>query len=412
LTWHTIVFFTNYRENIKKHENFLGRVTRAKENLREYKFSLIYSQKQCPLTMSDIEANNHPNEETVKHPSCVHRYRLWILLAVVLVLGGGIALGVYYATRPEFIPVQDTQIEETLPSLVQVAPITDDSAVLLQYTEPLNVENVDQDFYYYVTLQDFEADATNVDLFLTSKANPSLEDLNMPHIKISNVNNQEQFPYRLPVEFLPGDYPGVLFVKNSNEVLESTSFSIIVDEEQSNMRSPTVPPAPSPTQMPDENAPPSTASPTQTTVAPPSMAPPPAPPLPPILVSSLESFDYNIEGTLTIDYSFVFSGGELSSQPRLTLDLPVAASAPGPFLYLSPRPYSETRGTRRLTDEDIYIPVDETPDGSFTIQGEFQQILDELGSAQDVEKYTQGSWIVWCRPFRVWLGGGPIEIKS
>ena len=93
----------------------------------------------------------------------------------------------------------------------------------------------------------------------------------------------------------------------------------------------------------------------------------------------------------------------------MQFNIPEVPRAPGPFLYLSKRPYSETFESRRLDgSQDIFIPLDEGEDGSFTLQGRFEQELDEIGSAEDLNDYVNGSWIIWCRPFNVWLGGGEI----
>lgn len=94
--------------------------------------------------------------------------------------------------------------------------------------------------------------------------------------------------------------------------------------------------------------------------------------------------------------------------PRLRFDVPELSDAPGPYLYISKRPYSETQGGK-LEDTDIYIPIDSGSDGQFNVKGRFDQFLDEISSVQDIEDYANGSWIVWCRPFGVWIGGGAIS---
>jgi hypothetical protein len=121
------------------------------------------------------------------------------------------------------------------------------------------------------------------------------------------------------------------------------------------------------------------------------------------------SGEYQIGGTLTIDYRNDLVNGQVQSVPILEFDIPRLASAPGPFLYLSKRPYSETR-RGRLTNDEIFIPIDSADGGSFSVQGNFEQVLDEIGNVQDLSDYQNGSWVVWCRPFSVWIGGGPIEI--
>ena len=60
-----------------------------------------------------------------------------------------------------------------------------------------------------------------------------------------------------------------------------------------------------------------------------------------------------------------------------------------------------------MESQDIYVPIDETG-GEFAVVGEFDQYLDEI-DVQDLEDFTNGSWIVWCRPFSVWIGGGSIS---
>jgi hypothetical protein len=128
---------------------------------------------------------------------------------------------------------------------------------------------------------------------------------------------------------------------------------------------------------------------------------------PPALTSSL-SGEYRIGGTLTINYRNNLVNGQIRAVPILRFDIPNLASAPGPFLYLSKRPYSETR-RGRLTSDEIFIPIDSVDEGSFSVQGTFEQVLDEIGNVQDLSDYQNGSWVVWCRPFSVWIGGGAIE---
>jgi hypothetical protein len=172
----------------------------------------------------------------------------------------------------------------------------------------------------------------------------------------------------------------------------TSSFSPTIDPTKSPTKSPTRAPTPAPTKSP-------------------TRAPTPAPtgaPLPPALTASL-SGEYQIGGTLTIDYRNDLVNGQVQSVPILEFDIPRLASAPGPFLYLSKRPYSETR-RGRLTNDEIFIPIDSADGGSFSVQGNFEQVLDEIGNVQDLSDYQNGSWVVWCRPFSVWIGGGPIEI--
>jgi hypothetical protein len=160
---------------------------------------------------------------------------------------------------------------------------------------------------------------------------------------------------------------------------------------------PTDVPSTNPTKLPTAEP---TVSPTKALVPASSL-------LPPILRSDL-SGSYNIDGTITIDYVQGFQNGEVVDLPRLQFDIPNLSDAPGPYLYLSKRSYSETRGGD-LKDEDVYIPIDTGNEGGFNVKGRFDQFLDEIENVQDLEDYANGSWIVWCRPFQVWIGGGAIS---
>ena len=132
---------------------------------------------------------------------------------------------------------------------------------------------------------------------------------------------------------------------------------------------------------------------------------------PQVLVGDIDgSGSYNIGGSITIDTVMDLKGGEIVDVARLRFDVqPV--SAPGPYLYLSKRPFSETRDAN-LNEEDVWIPIEGVENGSFTKGGMFEQILDEIGNVQDLKEYEGGSFIIWCRPFGVWLGGGTIEASN
>lgn len=129
--------------------------------------------------------------------------------------------------------------------------------------------------------------------------------------------------------------------------------------------------------------------------------------LPPVLTSAL-SGSYNIDGTITIDYVQSFQNGAVIDVPRLRFDVPDLSNAPGPYLYLSKRPFSETRDGN-LEEQDIHVPIDSGSDGQFNVKGRFDQFLDEIEKIEDLQNFSNGSWIVWCRPFGVWIGGGAIS---
>ncbi len=395
------------------------------------------------------------------------RAALGLLFVALLV----IALSIYFQTRPETVQVVETMELETLPSLIKVAPIGAAGAILIEYTELL--EDNSTIFYYLSiqdvnsTILESATNFDSVALYLTRSLNPTIEDLSIAEdrnngralstnetvLRIGLLNNLTS-PFRLPDFFLPGNFNGAILVEENREedsvsIVEVTraSFSVIVDAERnisttvtpsiSPSLKPTLQPPPEPTAQPTISRQPSirgaTVSPTKSPTSSPSDKPsglpsptrlPTQPPtrsptkrptaeptghslFPPILTAQV-SGSYNIDAMITIDYVQGFENGQVVNRPRLQCDIPNLSNAPGPYLYLSKRPYSETR-RRDLEDEDILIRIDSGNNGQFNVKGRFEQYLDELGSVHDLEDYTNGSWIVWCRPFGVWIGGGSIS---
>ena len=130
----------------------------------------------------------------------------------------------------------------------------------------------------------------------------------------------------------------------------------------------------------------------------------------PLLTSELQGGSYSISGTVSVEYRTDFVDGDFKSVPTLKFDNIAPPSAPGPFLYLTRRSLEESRGTGPIENEDLYIPIDEASDGSFTVRGTFFQDLDELMDVETIDEFRNGSWIVWCGPFSVYLGGGQINV--
>mmetsp|Transcript_14226 Transcript_14226/g.35698 ORF Transcript_14226/g.35698 Transcript_14226/m.35698 type:complete len:491 (-) Transcript_14226:85-1557(-) len=162
--------------------------------------------------------------------------------------------------------------------------------------------------------------------------------------------------------------------------------------------SPTKEPSKSPTAMP-------TIQPTQNPTKPPTAEPTVSPTKKSLTILTSElSGSYGIGGTVTMDYVQGFENGKVVDLPRLQFDIPNLSDAPGPYLYLSKRSYSETR-RGNLDPQDVLISIDGGDDGQFNVRGRFDQFLTQV---QDLKEYTNGSWIVWCRPFGVWIGGGEI----
>lgn len=346
---------------------------------------------------------------------------------VTLVLAAIIAVVVVFTTRPANLEVTESTAVESLPSLIKGVTIGT-GAIAIEFTELLADKMT---LSYYVALngdldatiiQD-ELDLENPTLYLVPNLS-SMQSL----LRVGQLNNVT-FPYRLSESFLPGDFEGLVLaeadrmdddrsfiapfqiVDASHNVGTPTRAPVSLSPTKSPTTAPTISPAPTmngatkaPTALP-------TLRPTLPPVAPtnPPVASPTSPPLPEVLVGSLDG-NYNIEGTITIDYVTGLENGQVVDIARLQFDVG-AVRAPGPFLYLSKRPYSETQGGD-LVAEDIAIDIEGVADGSFTKGGVFEQVLDEINNVQDLREYEGGSFIVWCRPFGVWLGGGPIMARN
>ena len=98
---------------------------------------------------------------------------------------------------------------------------------------------------------------------------------------------------------------------------------------------------------------------------------------------------------------------ELENVPYLFFENIEAPSAPGPVLWMTRR--ANERHTTIL-EEDIYIKVADS-DGSFTVEGTYT--IDFPSPGIDFKEFVNGSFIVWCEPYSVWLGGGSIvELKA
>jgi len=239
-------------------------------------------------------------------------------------------------------------------------------------------------------------------------SNPSPKPTSNPTISSQpSLRGATASPSRNPTD-LPSQDPS-----KTPTTLPSSGPSTTPSSSQTNFPStspteiPTSLPSARPTRSPTRNP---TKFPTEEPTQSPTQAPVPdsgSSSLPPILTAEL-SGSYRIDGTITIDYVQGFENGKVVNRPRLQFDIPNLSDAPGPYLYLSKRSFSETEG-EDLEDDDILIPIDSGEDGQFNVRGRFDQFLDEIENVQDLEDYTDGSWIVWCGPFGVWIGGGEIS---
>lgn len=344
-----------------------------------------------------------------------------VLLAVI------IAIVVVFTTRPKNLEVTESTEVESLPSLIKGVTIGT-GAITIEFTELLADKS---SLSYYVALNgDLDVEDIQDELSLDNPTLYLIPDLATMQslLRVGELNNVT-FPYRLSESFLPGDFEGIVLAEADRMDDDNTyiaSFQIV--DESRNIGTPTrapisLSPTRAPTAAPTISPAPTmngaTRAPTAFPTLPPTLAPvaptnppvvaPTSPPLPEVLVGTLDG-NYNIEGTITIDYVTGLKGGEVVDIARLQFDVG-AVRAPGPFLYLSKRSYSETQGGD-LVAEDIAIDIDGVADGSFTKGGVFEQVLDEINNVQDLREYDGGSFIVWCRPFGVYLGGGPIVARN
>jgi len=323
---------------------------------------------------TDIEAQPTEQAQLDALPpakeNCKSRCARWkyaIIGIIVALIGLGIGFGLWLKNRPVDIEVVQTTQTETSPSVVKVAPLTSlgaNSAVLLESTSSL----IDDATFYYVRLADVDPeDIANVDLVLTTNTKPTSDDLSngMAIVVIEKVASVE-FPYRLEGKVDVSSINGAAFVENGTVTTTATFDSLDNDSDKADVS------------------------------------------LLPVLESSL-SGNYGTQGTIRIEYANEFVDGEIKLVPRLRFDLPNTVSAPGPFLYISKRPFSESQGSD-IASDDIFIPLDESTSsgGSFNVKGKFEQVLDEV-ALEDIADYANGSWVVWCRPFGVYIGGGSIS---
>lgn len=369
--------------------------------------------------------------ETTPSGCCTTRKRR-IAFGVVglLVVAVIIVLVAVFATRPKNLELTESDAVESLPSLIKGAMIGSNGAIVIEFTELLEDNSM---LFYYVALNgDLDAFTIEEELGLENPVLYLIPDIaSMESLVRIGPIHDVSFPVQLPESVLPGDFDGLVLAEKGpleNDTTLLVPFQIV--DATRDIASPTQAPiTPSPTRNPTgaptvspmpsvsgaTRAP--TVSPTKQPARapiPPTNAPvvpPTSPPLPKVLVGTLEGEDYDVDGTITIDYVTGLKGGQVINLARLRFDVAAVRGAPGPYLYLSKRPFSETE-KGDLIEEDIGIEIDEVNNGAFTMDGMFEQLLDEIGDVQDLRDYEGGSFIIWCRPFGVWLGGGPIEASN
>lgn len=109
---------------------------------------------------------------------------------------------------------------------------------------------------------------------------------------------------------------------------------------------------------------------------------------------------YDIGGKITVSKSRVLQNNEkVVEKTSLLFENIEVPSAPDAFLYLS-------INDDRSVDGDNLIPIDDAGRGRFVKTGTFVQKLDD---DIDINQFTNGSFIVWCERFSIFLGGGEFK---
>lgn len=354
------------------------------------------AETQAARQVTEAALDRHLETQVKRQKKLCLWAAIWISLSAIAVIIALVVINARGFSRLPDVAVTDSQELESLPSLIKTVTV-DTEVFAVEFTESL-VEDTSNLFYYFnlygnAAIIEEELGIENPTLYVVPDL-VSMESL----LRIGPINDVA-FPYKLPDSFLPGNFEGIALAEDDRMEGDKVFVApfVVVDESR-NIGSPN----PAPISIPQTSVPP----PVQAPANPPPTNTPPAAPT--VLVADLEGrSSYNIDGSITIDTVRGFEGGQVVEIPRLQFDVD-AASAPAPYLYLSKRPYSETR-RGDLDDDDILIEIDGIRDGTFTKGGIFEQVLDEIGSAQDLSEYDGGSFIIWCRPFEIYLGGGPIK---
>lgn len=355
-------------------------------------------------------------EQTSQTPSKPIKRRILFAAVGISVLAAIVAVIAVLTTRPKNLEVTESKAVESLPSLIKGVSIGS-GTIGIEFTE--SFEDMSTLFYYVSLDGDLDVSFIEEELGLENPSLYLVRDLESMDslLRIGSVNDVI-FPFKLSDSFLPGDFEGLLLTEEepANSDDKFVASFLIVDASR-DIATPTKAPVATnnPTRAPTVSPVPTIRGATRVPTASPTREPTLAPVSPtsaPVaaLVGNLEGDSYNIAGTITIDSVAGIEGGQAVSIARLQFDVN-AVSAPGPYLYLSKRPFSETRDGR-LVAEDIEIEIDGVENGSFTKGGVFEQVFDEIDDVQDLREYEGGSFIVWCRPFGVWLGGGPIQTSN
>jgi len=345
-------------------------------------------------------------DQTPQTPSKPIKRRIVFAAVGISVLAAIIAVIAVFTTRPKDLETTESKAVESLPSLIKGASIGS-GTIGIEFTE--SFEDMSTIFYYVSLDGDLDASVIEEEVGLENPSLYLVRNLEkMDSLLLIGSLNDVTFPFKLSESFLPGDFEGLILAEEEPADSEDKFIaSFLIVDASRDIATPTKAPVQAPTVSPMPTIRGATRAPTVSPTRAP-VSPTNAPVVP--LVGNLEGDSYNIDGTITIDSVAGIEGGKVVNIARLQFDVN-AVSAPGPYLYLSKRPYSETRDGR-LVAEDIEIAIEGVENGSFTKGGVFEQVFDEIDDVQDLREYEGGSFIVWCRPFGVWLGGGPIQASS
>lgn len=228
---------------------------------------------------------------------------------------------------------------------------------------------------------------------------PNLDAINLESTKENFVLptvKSLNFPYELPSSFDASLYNGGVFVSpDDNRILATFEW---IFEDESVVGTPATTKAP----VIEEEGETSTASPAAPT------RPPTAAEETPVVLFSTLSGGYGVGGSITLQYRRdICNDGNVANVPFLLFSNIAAPSAPGPFLWITRRP---NQRFRQIAQNDVYIPFDDTQDGSFTKSGTY--ILDFPDPDVAASEFIGGCFVVWCEPFSVYIGGGEIVVKQ
>mmetsp|Transcript_24276 Transcript_24276/g.28596 ORF Transcript_24276/g.28596 Transcript_24276/m.28596 type:complete len:370 (+) Transcript_24276:137-1246(+) len=350
---------------------------------------------------------------------------------VALVVCGSVGGGLFYHFALKSVPIV-TIDEESPQRVVDNGEIDgfDGKVIILSTFRPSDVTK----FTYYLSMigTEYPIDAAPpIDLhFRDVYTTDNILTTTKSTFVVANVQSLT-FPHRLRSGYNPDIYNGGIFIDANEAIIGNVGFSGPVPPPvppPAPSSQPSVPPsvAPSVTSQPSVTSKPS-VSPSISSAPSPSSPGPSAKPttipsvattssmpsgvqsshpsvfVPPPGIVSLStqlsgSGSYTIKGTITLEIVLRLVNGEIVETPSFMFQNIESPSAPDAFLYLS-------KDTGKDVNGAITISIDGASNGRLARNGNFVQDLDEEINLED---YKNGSFVVWCKRFGVYLGGGEI----